>query len=88
MCATLPAHCMSPKTVNSIVTMVAATGCKNSVFSPNPLLNDTALVLLFHTVLMANQYDRRNWLIECLMALQHRKVNLCHLQGRETGSVG
>jgi len=27
-------------------------------------------------------------LIDCLMALQHRKVNFCQLRGRETGSSG
>jgi len=28
------------------------------------------------------------WLFGCLTARQHRKVNLCQLQGRETGLVG
>jgi len=29
-----------------------------------------------------------NWLIGVLTARQHRKVNLCQLRGKETGSVG
>jgi len=32
-------------------------------------------------------YDK-GWLVGCLPAHQHRKVNLCQLWGRETGSVG
>jgi len=29
-----------------------------------------------------------DWLIGVLTARQHRKVNLCQLRGKETGSVG
>jgi len=29
-----------------------------------------------------------SWLVGCLMARQHRKVNLSQLRGRETDSVG
>jgi len=29
-----------------------------------------------------------DWLIDCLTARQHRKVNGCQLRRRETGSVG
>jgi len=28
------------------------------------------------------------WLVVCLTTRQHRKVNLCQMRGRETGSVG
>jgi len=33
-------------------------------------------------------WQQKDWLIGVLMARQHRKVNLCQLRGKETGSVG
>jgi len=62
-----------------------ATMAADPTALPNNL---THICLQQYETISTTLFDNLDWLVGCLTARQHRKVNVCQLWGRETGLVG